>query len=530
MKRFLAYCLYLPTVLLALISCVPEESASKVPMGGTVDIRFSIADLKATKAATPGDGAANDGGGFADYYMRFDAPDTGTLSVWASSTDGTDKDDYKISVLEGGVISSKKGGYTSNTKVDFSDVDSGSVTIFPQNGPLKFYKIQFVYTVIGDDPGTVAVESQYNVTLTWDFTDPAFQAKLATLFPPQSLGSKSWNVTIDGLTIWSRGDSEWNASYFLWGGAFSDLEDLVILIANNDSDAIVATYPSSGRDGVVSGSLKEKTAVDAVLTFDLSSKAAGNYTVYAFGNTVGLWSMTDGVNEFSGSQLTNLTTATQVENLKFVAQTRNTTGWEVAGHENDRDDGAVLQNGRIPVSAKAPLTVSANKNGEAYLELLRCVAKVTAIILNNTGDAMSLYNYKHTVHNINPTTGYVIPHDNDVTGTPGNLVANPCVKYGNADLAIPISTEGSQAYDWYVFPSEGPYTVCITFTLDKGDPSAKTYEYKELPITNWKAENIPALGRNQHLTVTTRISKGLTVSFNFRVSAWEDETATVEFD
>ena len=532
MKRFLAYCICLPVALLALISCVPETSLEDMPKGGSIDIRFSIADLKATKATTPGDGTANDGGGFADYYMRFVAPDTGTLSVWASSTDGTEKDDYKISVHEGGVISSQKGGYSSNTQVDFSDVDKGSVTIFPQNGPLKFYKIHFVYTVIGDNPATVAVESQYNVTLTWDFTDSAFQAKLGSLFPPQSLGSKSWNVTLDGLTIWSKGNSEWNASYFLWGGAFTDLEDLVILIANNDSGDIVATYPSSGRTGVVDGSLKEKTAVDAVLTFDLSTKAAGDYTVYAFGNTVGLWSMTydDGVTELSGAQLTDLTTATQVENLKFVAQTRNTTGWEVAGHENDYDDGAVLQNGRIPVSAKAPLTVSANKNGEAYLELLRCVAKVTAIIINNTGDPMSLFDYKHTVHNINPNTGYVIPHDNDVTGTPGNLVANPCVKYNNANLAIPISTEGSQAYDWYVFPSEGPYTVCITFTLSKGDPAAKTYEYKELPITNWKAENIPALGRNQHLTVTTRISKGLTVSFNFKVTLWEEDTASVYFD
>ena len=234
----------------------------------------------------------------------------------------------------------------------------------------------------------------------------------------------------------------------------------------------------------------------------------------------------------SGAQLISLTSATQVEALRFVAQTRNTSGWEVAGHEDDWDDGAALRNSRLPVSAKAPLTVSAGKNGEAYLELLRCVAKVTAIIQNNTGEALSLYNYKHTVHGINPNTGYVIPHQNDFVGMPGNLVANPCSKYSLPDIIIPISLEGSQAYDWFVFPAEGPFSICITFTLFKNNVGGteKTYTYNNLPVTDWRANDILTLGRNQHLTVTTRISKGLTVSFNFQVAPWEEKTATVEFD
>ena len=316
----------------------------------------------------------------------------------------------------------------------------------------------------------------------------------------------------------------------------SNNPDLVILIANNSSGDIVATYPSSGRSGVVNGICTDHSSTDAVLSFDFTTKAAGEYTVYAFGNTEGLWAMTydpsDASISLSGSQLTTLTSASQVEALRFVAQTRNTHGWEDAGHENDYDDGAALQNGRLPVSAKAPLSVSAGKNGEAYLELLRCVAKVTAIIQNNTGEAMSLYNYKHTVHNINPNTGYVIPHENDFIGAPGNLVANPCSKYNLPDMTIPISTEGSQAYDWYVFPSEGPFNICITFTLFKNNVGGteKTYTYQNLPVTDWRANDILTLARNQHLTVTTRISKGLTVSFNFQVTPWEENTATVEFD
>ena len=227
-----------------------------------------------------------------------------------------------------------------------------------------------------------------------------------------------------------------------------------------------------------------------------------------------------------------------MEALYFKAQTRNTIGWEDAAYDalpdaNKYDDGVSIQNSRLPVSAKTSLTVSSRKNGEAYLELIRCVAKVTAIIINNTGEEQKLYNYKHTVHGINPTSGYVLPHESDYIGTAANLLANPCAKYSNPDLYIDITAESSQVYNWYVFPSNGPYTLCLTFTLNKdsSDPlkPEKTYAYTKLPITNWRAEDIPALERNQHITVTTRISKGLTVSFNFEVNRWTEHTAAVEF-
>lgn len=302
------------------------------------------------------------------------------------------------------------------------------------------------------------------------------------------------------------------------GGIYVDGEgvpDLVILIANSitghgDYGKIVQKYPTVGT-------LQSSSSTEAVIKFDFSALPAGEYTVYAFGNTEGLWDMTtDGEDTYSGATLTNLTTAAQVEALHFKPI--------------DTAEGAGLQEGRLPVTAKASLTVSAGKNGEAYLELLRCVAKVTAIIVNNTGEAMNLYDYHHTVYGISPDEGYVIPHEEDVTGTPGNLVADPCTKYGNPDFFIPISASGSLPYNWYVFPSTGPYTIDIRFTLNKGGEGEKTYTYTDLPVTNWRAEDIPALGRNQHLTVTTRISKGLTVSFNFEVNEWTEHTASVEFD
>ena len=309
--------------------------------------------------------------------------------------------------------------------------------------------------------------------------------------------------------------------------------DLVILIANNitgdpNYGNIVMAYPTTGT-------LQTSSATGATVKFNFSEKPAGDYIVYAFANTEGMWEMTtNGSDTYSGATLTSLTTAAQVEALYFKAQTRNTVGWEDPGYASASpkyDDGLDVDD-RLPLSAKASLTVSSGKNGEAYLELIRCVAKVTAILINNTDEDMGLAEYKHTVHGINPTSGYVLPHEPDYTGTAGNLLANPDEKYGSP-VQIPIWEDTSQEYDWYVFPSNGPYTICITFTLNKGssDPlkPERTYTYNNLPITNWRAQNIPALARNQHITVTTRISKGLTVSFNFEVSDWTPHTASVEF-
>lgn len=565
MRKWLSYGFVLATLLLAPLSCRKVTQ----PVGdGCVTIHFSTAELEVTKTEIPGDAQAGDGGGFSDYYMSFNAPYAGTLKIWASSTDGTSQ---KICILEGGVVTTENSGTGTSKPADgdaltVGVVGSGPVTIYPCDGVSRIYKLEFTYeNELGDD-----------FDLTWDFGSVDFQNLLSnplavTVLPPAtSIPNKDadtpWMITLENLTIWSKTASRWVSGaggYFQWGGYFNSDEstvpvDLVILIADNQVGSptrgnIVATYPSSGRDGVIVGEIKSQSAVDALVSFSITGKGEDwNYTVYAFGNTAGLWSMTtDGSNTISN--LTGLTTAADVEALKFKAQTRYNAEWEPADASDDTnsdgvsdtyaaltntekyDDGVLLgAGGRLPVSAKASLTVSAGGNGDAYLELLRCVAKVTAKIINNTGYPLHLYDYKHTVHRINPDQGWVIPHDDDVTGTAANLLANPCAKYNNDSMYVPVSSEGSREYNWYVFPSTGPYDLCLQFTLDKDNPSKKkTYSYTHLPITDWRAQNIPALARNQHLTVTTRISKGLTVSFNFEVVTWAPEdthTASVVFD
>lgn len=566
MRKWLSYGFVMAALLLALFSCTREEKVVEPAEDGLVTIRFSTAELEVTKATTPGDAQAGDGGGFSDYYMSFNAPAAGMLTIWASSTDATTK---KLCILEGGVVTNENCTGTSKplAGAEVGVAAAGPVTLYPYDGVSRIYKLMFSYeNEMGDD-----------VDLIWDFGDTDFQdlldlgnpltAQALTILPPATSipnldTDTPWTISLNGLTIWSKTASRWVSGaggYFQWGGYFDpDVElapvDLVILIADDSDGSIVATYPDSGRDGIVDGDMVSQSTVDAVVSFHLVAKGEEwHYTVYAFGNTAGLWDMTtDGENTIT--DLTALTNASQVEALKFKPQTRNNTEWEPADDSDDTnedgvsdtyaalknklkyDDGVKLKAGaRLPVSGKASLTVSAGGNGEAYLELLRCVAKVTAKIINNTGYPLTLNKYKHTVHGINPEQGWVIPHDNDYLGTPSNLIANPCAKYADPEgtvpedsVPIPISEEGSKEYDWYVFPSEGPYQLCLQFTLN-----GKIYSYTHLPITNWRAQDIPALARNQHLTVTTRVSKGLTVSFNFKVVTWAPEdthTASVEFD
>ena len=319
------------------------------------------------------------------------------------------------------------------------------------------------------------------------------------------------------------------------GGLYLDGDDpdLVILIADSDGNVVI-TYP--GTNAVCTSA----TATEAVISFDFSDAGAnlpaGNYTVYAFGNTAGLWTMTtdpydpedpNDANisvELSGAELTTLTRLEQIEALRFKAQPRNTQAW---------DHGAAVQNSRLPVSAKAPLTVSSRSNGEARLELIRCVAKITARIINNLEEPVVLYNYVETVFRMNPTTSYVLQRENpedNFLGVAGDVMINPCARLSNPDYTITIPASDVQQYDWYVFPCDGPFKMSIGFTLFKGLPAQREYTYLNLPVTNWRAEDIVHLRRNQHLTINTRLSRGVQVSFNFEVADWNEHTSTVEFD
>lgn len=294
------------------------------------------------------------------------------------------------------------------------------------------------------------------------------------------------------------------------GGIYLDgtHPDLVILLADA-YDNIVGKFNGLSDSNVRSHLEGTPSPGRMSVSFtDLSPSAT--YTVYAFANTLGLWTM--------NTSLSELTTVAQVEALEF--------------HLNEDDDldayGCLkIKNSRLPLSAKGTVTLSEHKNGEVSLDLLRCAAKVTAVFDNQYGADLSLSDFSNIFYHMNPSMGYVIPHASDFPVEHDDSDYDGDISASETD-PIPIADDHTISMSWYVLPSVGPYTCDISFKLDPEDEDP--YTYTNLPVHDDHARDIPQLARNQHLTITTRIGKGKKVSFNFKVEDWDTKTEQVYFD
>ena len=294
------------------------------------------------------------------------------------------------------------------------------------------------------------------------------------------------------------------------GGIYQEngVPDLIMLIAEAESGNIVKRYPSEGE-------LLSLSETEAKVAFSFAGNNAGDYIVYAFGNAQGLWPMIE-----EGQDDTDDSKVITVTDLMNPAKVLSRTVLEALRFRKlAPDTPPTLINERMPLSAKGELEVSSGKNGQVRLELLRCIAKVTAEFINNTGGTLDLDHYSHYINNICPDNGYIIKH-------PAVSPASAVMGTLNATVTDhEIVSESSLSHSWYVFPSVGPYTCDIHFTVDEKD-----YTYNDLPVTNNRREDIPSLTRNKHLHIVTRISKGLKVSFNVEVADWDEVTAAVQFD
>lgn len=302
--------------------------------------------------------------------------------------------------------------------------------------------------------------------------------------------------------------------YIGTSGSGDPLPDLVILLANPEGD-IVATYPEQTLGTGVDSELQDDpTSTEMGVVFTGFTGAAVNktYTVYAFANTEGMWLMDAGGATMSGTaakdSLLSLPNADAVDTLKFLP-------WGVS----PKDTSLTLKSGRLPMSAKGTVAVSTGGTGEVSLALIRCVAKITANFVNNTGDTLTLTSYRNELVGISPDRSFVLPH---VPSSPVDTVACNLVSLASS-LMIP--KDDTVSVSWFVFPSKGPYTCNVDFTT-----GGNNYHYTDLPVHDDHARDLTALERNQHLRIETRISKGTTVSFNFEVSDWTEKSEIVLFD
>ena len=295
------------------------------------------------------------------------------------------------------------------------------------------------------------------------------------------------------------------------GGIYinSGVPDLVILIVNS-SNSVVGVYPDPFPDSGVDSSLESGSDATS-MRVKFTGLDEGTYSVYAFANTGGYWGMVGQGGSTAKDYLAGLDSKSAIESLRFSDLFPTIPA---SACPNDDDNPPVM----LPLSAKGTVSVSSLHTGEVTLEMKRCVAKVTAEFINNTTEALTLYDYPHTIVGMCPNSGFVIEGSPDYPeGTlAGNILAE--------ESSFEIPATGSVSKSWYVFPSSGPYTCNIGFTLFKGDSAEHEYTYSNLPVHDDHAVSIPSLARNRHLHIVTKISKGTTVSFNFEVSGWGEPT------
>lgn len=289
-----------------------------------------------------------------------------------------------------------------------------------------------------------------------------------------------------------------------------DKPDLWVFLVSDDDDDIKARYPGSAMtDGHLHAgftSLRDTVSFQGI--------AAGPYTVYAFANTEAL--------ALEGTpDLSTIADRDDLDALLFAALASGT-------------DTVKLLSSRLPLAATAPLTVTENQNGSATVEMIRCLAKITVEMINQTTETLSMPEHSSTpglsvtLHKMNPNQGYVFPNDPDIPtgaydpGPSGNVVFSCSESIDPGDTLKLVR---------YVFPSDtlrcGPFTTDVSFYLEADD---ETYSYSDLPIIDYRARHIAQLARNTHLHLEIRISRKKRVSFNFRVEDWNTVSSSVTFE
>ena len=314
--------------------------------------------------------------------------------------------------------------------------------------------------------------------------------------------------------------------------------DLYIFICDWETGNIVKRYPGDGTVDKTSDWSEGNKSTYLMVKFPFNGE--GTYSVYALANV--------------GGGDSNLTLPTALE-LAAVDNASDLDSLIVSLASSSLDAGS-----RMPLSAKGFLTVEeglkeSNYNGYVKLQLLRCFHKVQFSFKNLTGSELSLYNCQITFKDLNVQQGWLFPaspdfvemgdgnddkkDDNyrDYTSATADLTG--IADQGERDFfASPVLFMPSVA-PTQTTPSKGQRYLCdISFriqrqgkTYNSGDASTYTEKsFTNLPIHTPKSLDITSLNRNQYLQIVTTVSKGETVSFNFKVNEWEEHKEYVHFD
>ncbi len=224
-------------------------------------------------------------GSSSDRYMKFIAPEQGTLKVWASNTGSSEDLNRMVTVFSNGEEVSIPAGVPSSGEpavCEFS-VSAGEVLFYATGNGLRFYKAEFTFTTGAAAP----------VEFDWDFSAADWQEQFGTLGAANT-DITNWNLTYDGLTIFSTAKSKYNTTFFQWGGKGSSSDRYMKFTApdqgtvkvwasntgsSEDLTRMVTVYQDGEEVSVPAG--VPSTGDPAVCEFSVK---AGEVLIYASGN------------------------------------------------------------------------------------------------------------------------------------------------------------------------------------------------------------------------------------------------------
>ena len=236
-------------------------------------------------------------GSTSDRYARFEAPAAGTLTVTTSNTGGSEDMTRMVTVNQGGVENSKAGGVASGSTVTLEfEVEAGEVLIYCTGNALRFYKIEFV-SEGGSTGGTGGGSS---VEYDWNFGSAEWQAEFAKVGSANT-DIENWNLTYDGLTLFSTQKSKYNTTYFQWGGKGSTSDRYAKFEAPAAGTVTVTTSNTGGSEDmsrmvtVNQGGVEDSKAggVPSGSTIALEFEVeAGEVLIYCTGNALRFYGIT----------------------------------------------------------------------------------------------------------------------------------------------------------------------------------------------------------------------------------------------
>ena len=244
-------------------------------------------------------------------YFLFTPAASGTLTVVASNTGGSQDDTRFVTVNQNGTESSQIGGAPSSSPVTLTfEIEGGIPTyIYPTGNGLRFYSIEFSYVdstpvaqvlTFGAEDVTVLEGAFPNVTPG----DKIQSAQIAEMTTSSEITKSDDNLSFSykGFTFYAGSGSfklgtADGSNRVQLGGSGATNKQCVIFEAGNGGKLEIEAQGGAGRNLIVTDGTTEigkyDTATRGIFTYDCNSVAAGTKLyIYSSSSSINLFSIT----------------------------------------------------------------------------------------------------------------------------------------------------------------------------------------------------------------------------------------------